>query len=782
VLYIARVRFAVFLFACVCLLAGATAAAGQTGASGVVKDESGGVVSGASVLIMTPSGLDQQTATGPEGRFSFERALPAQGELVVRAVGFAEFRRSLTERGDLDIVLKAAAYNQAVTVTPSRTEERLGEIPASISVVTQERIHQSPAVAADDILRLVPTFSLFRRSSSLASHPTTQGVSLRGIGPSGVSRSLVLMDGVPFNDPFGGWVYWTRMPLDSIDRIEVVDGSTSNVYGNYALGGVINVVSSKPKPRTVDVRGQFGDKGTWKGDFFASDVWGRVGVSVDGSFFGTDGFPIVYEPERGPIDTKSNADFSNVGLKLDYSVNDRLSIGVRGGYFSEERNNAKYSTFDYAPEENSTVWRSYSSNVRWLLPDQSDLQARVFTDFETFQSSFIAVPDLVNRNIGRTTLRQRSPSDSVGWIAQWSKALSTRYLLSAGWDGRWVDGASEERGYDAVTGTTVTLFRDAGGTQMLNGVYVQGQIWPTSKMALTLSARGDKWRNYNARNLETNTLTGQPTPASTLLPEREDTAFSPRAALLYHITDKVTTWASVASGFRAPTLNELYRQFRVGAVQTLANDQLGPERLTGYEFGLNLAPARKVTVRTTWFDNRIKDPVANVTRPDLGVNVRKRQNLGRTHVYGAQADVEYRMTTEWGVSAGYMFNHARVTEFSASPDVVGRYLPQVPIHRGSISLTYSNPRIVSASITGLFYGRQFEDDLNVLAVPGKSSAGLPSYGTAEIMVSRAISRYGDLFFGVQNLFNEEYFVGLLPTTIGSPRLVTGGFRVRLAGR
>src|SRR6202008_1543322 len=117
-------------------------------------------------------------------------------------------------------------------------------------------IHQSPALAADDILRLVPTFSLFRRSSSLASHPTTQGVSLRGIGPSRVTPSLVLMDGVPFNDPFGGWVYWTRVPLDTIDRIEVVDGSSSSLYGNYAMGGVINIVSSRPSRRTVELKTQ----------------------------------------------------------------------------------------------------------------------------------------------------------------------------------------------------------------------------------------------------------------------------------------------------------------------------------------------------------------------------------------------------------------------------------------------------------------------------------------------------------------------------------------------
>ena len=115
------------------------------------------------------------------------------------------------------------ALFETVTVTPTRSEQRLGDVPASVNVVEKETIRQSPAVVADDVLRQVPTFSLFRRSSSLSSHPTAQGVSLRGIGPSGVSRTLVLVDGVPFNDPFGGWVYWTRVPLDSVDRIEVID-------------------------------------------------------------------------------------------------------------------------------------------------------------------------------------------------------------------------------------------------------------------------------------------------------------------------------------------------------------------------------------------------------------------------------------------------------------------------------------------------------------------------------------------------------------------------------
>ena len=152
-----------------------------------------------------------------------------------------------------------AGVTDEVTVTPTRSEQRMGDVPASVSVISRSDIRRSPAVLPDDLLRTLPTFSLFRRSSSLSAHPTSQGVSLRGIGPSGVSRTLVLLDGVPFNDPFGGWVYWTRIPLEAAERVEVVDSASSSLYGTYAMGGVINIVTSTPQRRTVEMKTQYGN-------------------------------------------------------------------------------------------------------------------------------------------------------------------------------------------------------------------------------------------------------------------------------------------------------------------------------------------------------------------------------------------------------------------------------------------------------------------------------------------------------------------------------------------
>ena len=752
--------------------------------AGIVRDQSGGAVPGASVTVRSSSGTEEVTVTGPDGRFMLSTAADGQGVLVVRAVGFAVKEQPFSGAGEIEVVLAPATILETVTVTATRTEERLGNIPASINVLDSGQIRQSPAVVADDVLRQIPTFSLFRRTSSLSSHPTAQGVSLRGVGPSGVSRTLVLIDSVPFNDPFGGWVYWTRVPLESLDRIEVVDGTSSSLYGNYAMGGVINLISGRPTRRTVELRTQYGNLMSPKVDFRGSDVWGKVAAAVDGSWFDTDGFAVVAEKERGPVDTKATVTFRNVNVKLDYNPTSRVSAFVRGGYFSEERDNAKESSFDGTPEGNDTTWKSASSGVRILLPDQSDLQARVFTDVATFRSNFLAVPNPTTRAIGRMTLDQRVPTTSFGGMALWSRAFGRRNFFSAGTDWRWVDGDSHESARDAATGLTFTLERISGGTQRSVGAFVQDVFTPVDRLSVTLSARVDSWRNYGAHNLENSLPSGAPTANNNPnLAERNDTVGSPRVAALYRITETVSVWSSLGWGFRAPTLNELYRQFRVGQTLTLANAELGPERLVGGEAGVSVEPAPNLTVRATWFDNRVENPVSNVTIRVAGAAItQQRQNLGRTRIRGVQTDVEYRLGTDWRLNAGYLYNDATVTEDEARPALVGKFLAQVPKHRGSMRVAYTNPRIVLLALGVQVIGLQFDDDLNQRLVGGRTEPGLPRYAVVDFTASRPIADNLDVFFGVQNLLDEEYYVGTNPTTIGSPRLVHGGVRVRFSGR
>ena len=471
-------------------------------------------------------------------------------------------------------------------------------------------------------------------------------MSLRGIGPSGVSRSLVLIDGVPFNDPFGGWVYWTRVPLENVDRIELVDGTSSSVYGNYAMGGVINFMSARPRPRTLELRTQYGNKNSPKADFVASDVWGKVGVSFEGSGFTTDGFPQVIANERGRVDTLATVDYSNFALKVDYSPAPRVSVFGRAGYFREERDNAKITTIGPpTPEANDTKWKSVNGGVRATLPDTSDLQARIFFDNETFHSNFMAVaagppPASTPRFVGRMTLLQEVPDRrrrADGAVVQGDRLAAHRV-------GRRRLAARGRRQPGTGPRCADRHHRDAAARRGRHAER-QRRVRAGPDVAEPSSSRSRSAAAWTT-GATTTAATSRPTfpPArrratSRTLPDREDTVFSPRAAVLYRVNDKVSAWGSIGSGFRAPTLNELYRQFRVGAILTLANHELGPERLVGGELGLNIAPVENLSVRTTWFDNRMKNPVSNVT---IATNTQQRQNLGRTRIWGIQTDAEYR--------------------------------------------------------------------------------------------------------------------------------------------
>lgn len=759
-------------------------AAGQGPVTGLVRDTTGAPISGA---VVTIEGTTERVMTNADGRFAV--GVPATGSIVmiVRANGFSEWRQTVPAGAKpLEVELLPAGVLETVTVTPARSEMRLGDVPASMSVLGRQEIHQSPAILADDVLRKLPAFSLFRRTSSLAAHPTAQGVSLRGIGPSGVSRTLVLVDGVPFNDPFGGWVYWSRIPLEHADRVEVVDGASSSLYGNYAMGGVVNIVSAPAAPRTFTLKAQYGSLNSRHLETLGSDVFGRVGLTVDAGLFQTDGYsPVVARnpagvAERGRVDNNVSLETARINGRMDVRASDRLRGVLRAGYFREDRNNGKHSTFTDDPEENDTRWTSASAGLTMRVSDRSDVEAALSLGVGSLRSNFLAVPATSPpRNVGRMTLNQRVPITSYTGMLQWRTLVADRHAVTLGGDWRWVDGDSEEDALDAVTGTTVTLRRVSGGTQRGFGAFAQHIFNVTSALTITSGLRMDGWRNYNAHNLEL-TAAGAPTinhnPA---LPSRRDAVLSPRLAAIYRISDHISAWGNIGTGFRAPTLNELYRQFRVGTVLTLANNQLGPERLRGGEIGIQVSPLRALAWRTTWFDNRITDPVSNVTLSVAGANVtQQRQNLGATRVSGIQTSAEYRAGASWRFSGAYIHQRARITDNPANPALVGKLLPQVPRHRGSLQVSFTDPRWVTASLEVLAMGRQFDDDLNTRAVPGISEAGLPKYAIVSASLSRAITRRLEAFVGVQNLFDREYFVGTFPTTIGSPRMVSGGVRVR----
>jgi outer membrane receptor protein involved in Fe transport len=760
-----------------------------------VRDAQGLAIEGARITVTEKTTGGRKTATSSAEATRVDGLSAGEYEVRVEKDGFtaqttpADLRTQ--NSANVSVQLEVGGLSKNVVVSVTRTEQEVGNLPASITLVSNEDLKASPAIATDDILRQIPTFSLFRRTSSLAAHPTAQGVSLRGVGPSGVSRTLVLVDGVPFNDPFGGWVYWTRIPMGSVRQVEVVESPSSSVYGNYALGGVMNIVTARPEGTTFKLRTSVGGRQTWKEDFFAAGAWDKFGAAIEGTVLDTNGYYLVPlteggVPLRGPVDTRAAVNNENFNIKLDFSPTDRISAYARTGYFNEHRINGKFG------ETNDSMWKYVSGGTRIRLADGSDIQGNLWGNFERFHSLFLAISSVggVSRNTSRLTLRQAVPTKDTGGSVQWSKAIGSRNFFTVGTDWRWVDGDSNEEALNAPPANTalVNIYRNSGGTQKSEGLFIQDLISLTSKFQLTLSARLDHWRNYDSHNLETSAATGLPAPANApscdtssatnCLRSKKNTIGSPKVGAVYHVNEKISLWSSASWGFRAPTLNELYRQFRVGTVLTLANEKLGPERLVAGEWGVNYSPVRNLTWRSTGFVNRFTNPVSNVTQSAVGANItRKRQNLSRTRIWGIQSDMDYRLKTNLKFGMSYVYNIAKVR--ASIPDaqganITGNYLPEVPRHRATAEVMYSNPKYVTASASMQIVGGQYDDDLNTL--------WLPYYNTLDINFMRKVGRNMEAFFGVQNVLDRTFYVQRVPTSVAAPRFFTGGLEISWNGR
>src|SRR5215510_14274578 len=251
--------------------------------SGRVTDKRGDAVGAARVVAIADNQTKGETSADGAGQFTLALP-PGDYELRVSADGFSDSRRRVSmnsPQATVNVTLEPAAVTEAVTVTPARAELRLSAAPASVSVFDAKDVSNAAAQTFDDLLRQAPGFSIFRRSSSVVANPTTQGVSLRGAGASGASRTLVLSDGIPLNDAFGGWVYWDRVPRAAVDRVEIVRGGSSDLYGSDALSGVINVLT-RPSNRVVNAEASYGTRDTSDVTFFAADKWKRFSAAISG--------------------------------------------------------------------------------------------------------------------------------------------------------------------------------------------------------------------------------------------------------------------------------------------------------------------------------------------------------------------------------------------------------------------------------------------------------------------------------------------------------------------
>ena len=741
---------------------------------GVVKDQSGAVVTGARVTLRS-AGYQSRQTTGSDGRFIFSTVPSPVGELTVHAKGFAlaqrQWRAGAQGTALLEIVLRPAAVAQQVTVTATRTPTLLSQTSADVRVLTQREMATTAALTLDGTLSEIPGFTLFRRTGSRTANPTTQGVSLRGVGASGASRALVLVNDIPLNDPFGSWVYWDRVPREAVGRVEVVRGGGSDLYGSDAMGGVVNIITRKPTRSEFSLDTSYGNENTPDASFWSSLQYGLWRMAFDGEAFNTDGYILVAPQDRGKVDTRAGSEHEVGDATLERTLKSHGRAFVEASYFRETRANGTPLTY------NRTHIRQLALGTDWVSARAGSFSFRGYGGPQVFDQTFSAVAP--GRNSESLTRSQRVPAQQLGVEFQWTRPVGMKQTLVAGLDGQEVRGSSNELGF---FNGRMTSALGAGGRQRTIGVFGEDLIRLTPRWQFTAAVRFDHWRNYDA--LSTSKPLSSPGPTTVInFPERTQSAFSPRLGILYRVTSNVSLVASAYRAFRAPTLNELYRGFRVGDVVTQANSELRAEHLTGAEAGAQFSAFhQKLTGRGTFFWSDVTDPIANVTlsvEPNL--ITRQRQNLGRTRSRGVDLDTTLHLTRTFELTSGYEFVAATVLSFPANPVLVGLEIPQVPRNTFTFQALYSDPsaasrwRRLTLGLQGRFVGNQFDDDLNQLP--------LGKFFTLDAFLSRRVWHDTEAYVAVENIFDERYTVERTPVPeLGPPILFRVGFRVNIGNR
>jgi outer membrane receptor protein involved in Fe transport len=683
--------------------------------------------------------------------------------------------RSLTAAGAALLLTLFGATIRAQEAVGDAVIVRADRLPAptgavfSVKEVTAEELRRAPQLRLDDVLRAqVPGFSLFRRSSSRVANPTTQGVTLRNFGPSGAGRTLVLLDGIPLNDPFAGYVLWNQAPPASLESVLVTPGGGAGLFGNAALAGTIFLDSRRAKEDDALVQGTIGDRETYGISVAANLARKQATFSFFGEHFSTGGYPVLEADQRGPVDMNASSESDLLQLGSEFALTKDASLQLRLRGFREERENGTRFT------RNDTRGADGSAVLSVRVPHlQAEMRATAYGQQRKYRSTFSSVN--AARDIETPALDQFDvPATAAGGSAVWSMVLAP-HVITVGADIRWVEGETREA--FRFVGNEFTRLRNAGGEQLFVGAFAEDSWQVTTAMKVLGSVRLDHWQLFDASRTERDRATGAITLANAF-PDRDGYTVNGRLGTSINVTPEWTIRGTGYTGFRVPTLNELYRPFRVGNAVTEANAALEPERLIGGEAGIEWRPMETVRLTSTAFYNRLEDAIGNITIglgpgtfdpggfiPAGGV-LRQRRNIDLVTAPGVELAGEWRIAAPLLVRGTYLFTQPTI-ERAAEASLIGNLLAQTPQHvlTGAIEWRPAARWLVTTQVR--YTGRQFEDDQNTseLAAVWIVDAAL-SYDFTE-RVSAAVK--------VENLLDAEVETGKSAdglVSIGAPRLVS----------
>lgn len=647
----------------------------------------------------------------------------------------------------------AAAQGETLsTLLPLQAADQ----PVSVAVVPAEQIRQTPAQSLDDVLRTIPSINL-PISAAYQVHPTANSFSMRGLG--GI-RALVMVDGVPINDPFFGYVQWNRIPLNNIERVEVVRGGGSPLWGNYAMGGVVNIITRVPTKTEANLQAGYGSYQTYRTDV-SGDIVVSNGFKLRANFdsWGTGGFNQI-APSFGPLYVPTSFD----------AINGQLT-----GYFAPDSTLRGYLRFNYH-ENDQQLTTPLQTNDQSVY-DFSGSFTKTFGTSEITATAFHQHSRFLTDNTGSSNPgvteflqnRHTTPIHTTGASVQWSTRLNNIFrLLSLGADFQLIDGEDSAAIFNEGGAQVRT---DIGrGKQRFTGIFVQADIFPTESLEILASARFQNLLNFDG-------FDGVGGLGN--VPDNSVDSFDPRVSIRYALTSSFALRGAAYTAFRAPSLAQLYRGFSVPGAIFEPNSQLQPEKLKGAEAGFDIRWGTAATTRVTAYMSEITDLITTRTLafselpPGVFFGTRN-INAGRAETKGVEVETDWFIRPDLKATFGYAYADSRIVENEFDPASVGNQVAGIPRQQASVGFTYLDPHAWRLSTRLRWLDESFGDNAHTLPID--------SHFVVDASWAYKFAKSSEVFVDVQNLFDRSYIAdnsGFNPPLSGTPFTVFAGVRIKL---
>ncbi|HTT84377.1 MAG TPA: TonB-dependent receptor, partial [Rhizomicrobium sp.] len=647
---------------------------------------------------------------------------------------------------------------ETVVVTATRSPQALANLPQSVSVVTGQEIANTPAQGLDDILRNLPGMTLSNVGPDVA-HPTAYNESMRGL-PTTETRMLVMVDGVPVNDPFFGYIQWNRIPLDDIARVEVVRGGGSPLWGNAAMGGVVNVITRAPQTDELDLSGAGGSY-----DSYATSLYGawadedRVAVGLNADFTGTEGYqttPASWTTYgtlnlRSPVYTPTTESADNIGLRADFTPTADLSGFVDINY----HNNVQVLATPIGINTQH-MW-TFAGGVTKAFDADTTLTATYFHDdsgFLTDNPHLLTFTSEYNSNTHVTDVSDNGASLVL------DRDFGTLFPeAEIGADFHQISGY-DDADYYAPSGAPAVPTIVGGGQQIFLAGFAQAQAKPITPLTIMASLR---YQYY----LSEDGIDTFP-PGFGAIPDRTYYRATPRVDARYQIDDAFALRGAYYQSFRAPTLDELYRTYAdttAGIYE--GNPSLLPETLYGEEVGLDFTQPG-LRSQFTLYNSQINNLITteNLTPsqyPDiLGVTCgydaatytyltcTRNVNAAAAVARGFEAEVSWDLARGFSTELTYTYADSHYTSNPVDPAYVGERLEGVPMHNAGASLTYTAPAGWQITTVLRYISKSYADPF--------PADGLiqNAHFVADLSASYPLSKQLQAFVQIQNLFDSRY--------------------------